>query len=160
MSTMAGSIAFASTITWGQIRRSTRSYQQALNSQLAQGNGAHLYWTPGNSIPYPGGGESEAFRGKSLAGHFVHNFNATTTNDFMAAWAFGDFPFIQPDPAAAHRDTLGYPYGKVFKTAHSISLRTAPPVTIASRTSRRILSSKILQANTRCASKFLSSAIR
>ena len=93
------------------------SYQQAWDAQLAQGNGAHLYWTPGNAIPYPGGGESEVFRGKSLAGHFVHNFNATTTNDFMAAWAFGDFPFTQPDPAAAHRDTLGYTYGKVFQTS-------------------------------------------
>ncbi len=80
------------------------SYQQAWNSQLAQGNGAHLYWTPGNSIPYPGGGESEAFRGKSLAGHFVHNFSATMTNDFMAAWAFGDFPFVQPNPSAAYRE--------------------------------------------------------
>ena len=93
------------------------SYQQAYDSQLAQGNGAHLYWTPGNSIPYPGGGESESFRGKSLAGHFVHIFNASTTNDFMAAWAFGDFPFTQPDPSAAHRDTLGYTYGKVFQTS-------------------------------------------
>jgi Carboxypeptidase regulatory-like domain/TonB dependent receptor len=93
------------------------SYQQAYNQQLAQGNGAHLYWTPGNSIPYPGGGESEAFRGKSLAGHFVHNFSATTTNDFMAAWAFGDFPFVEPDPTAAYRKTLGYPDGKVFQTA-------------------------------------------
>ena len=92
------------------------SYQQAYDSQLAQGNGAHLYWTPGNAIPYPGGGMSEAFRGKSLAGHFVHNFNATTTNDFMAAWAFGDFPFVQPDPSAAYRSTLGYSYGKVFQT--------------------------------------------
>ena len=92
------------------------SYQQAYNSQLAQGNGAHLYWTPGNAIPYPGGGESEAFRGKSIAGHFVHNFNSTTTNDLMAAWAFGDFPFVQPDPKAAYRSTLGYPYGKVFQT--------------------------------------------
>jgi hypothetical protein len=92
------------------------SYQQAYDSQLAQGNGAHLYWTPGNAIPYPGGGESEAFRGKSLAGHFVHTFNATTTNDFMAAWAFGDFPFVQPDPSAAYRSTLGYTYGKVFPT--------------------------------------------
>ena len=34
------------------------SYQQAYDTQLAQGNGAHLYWTPGNAIPYPGGGES------------------------------------------------------------------------------------------------------
>ncbi|RSL17654.1 carboxypeptidase family protein [Edaphobacter aggregans] len=95
------------------------SYQQAYDSQLAQGNGAHLYWTPGNAIPYPGGGESEAFSGKSLAGHFVHNFNATTTNDFMAAWAFGSFPFVQPNPSAAYRSTLGYTYGKVFQTASS-----------------------------------------
>ena len=93
------------------------SYQQAFDSQLAQGNGAHLYWTPGNAIPYPGGGESESFRGKSLAGHFVHNFNSTTTNDLMAAWAFGDFPFVQPKPSAAYRSTLGYPYGKVFQTS-------------------------------------------
>jgi hypothetical protein len=92
------------------------SYQQAYDSQLAQGNGAHLYWTPGNAIPYPGGGESEAFRGKALAGHFVHNFNSTTTNDFMAAWAFGSFPFVEPDPSAVYRTTLGYPYGKVFQT--------------------------------------------
>jgi len=92
------------------------SYQQAWDSQLAQGNGAHLYWTPGNAIPYPGGGESEAFRGKSLAGHFVHNFSASMTNDFMAAWAFGDFPFVEPNPSAVYRSTLGYTYGKVFPT--------------------------------------------
>ncbi len=74
------------------------SYQQACDSQLAQGNGAHLYWTPGNAIPYPGGGESEAFRGKSLAGHFVHNFSASMTNDFMAAWAFGRLPLCRAEP--------------------------------------------------------------
>jgi hypothetical protein len=93
------------------------SYQQAYDSQLAQGNGAHLYWTPGNAIPYPGGGESETFRGKALAGHFVHTFSSTATNDLMAAWSFGDFPFVQPDPSAAHRSTLGYTYGKVFQTS-------------------------------------------
>ena len=92
------------------------SYQQAYNSELAQGNGAHLYWTPGNAIPYPGGGMSQSFSGKSLAGHFVHNFSSTMTNDLMAAWAFGSFPFVEPNPAAASRTALGYPYGKVFQT--------------------------------------------
>ncbi len=90
------------------------SYQQAYDSQLAQGNGAHLYWTPGNAIPYPGGGEPENFFGKSMAGHFVHSFSSTMTMDFMAAWAFGSFPFAQPNPSAASRGTLGYTYGKVF----------------------------------------------
>ena len=102
-----------------QLGGSTRiygTYQQAYDSQLAQGNGAHLYWTPSNAIPYPGGGEPETFYGKSMAGHFVHNFNATTTMDFMAAWAFGSFPFVQPDPSAVYKSTLGYPYGKIFNT--------------------------------------------
>ncbi len=81
-----------------------------------QGNGAHLYWTPGNAIPFPGGGEQQVFRGKSMAGHVVHSFNSTTTNDFMAAWAFGSFPFTEPNPSAAFRSTLGYPYGTVFGT--------------------------------------------
>jgi len=90
------------------------AYQQAYNKQLAQGNGAHLYWTPSNAIPYPGGGESEQFKGKSLSGHFVHTFNSTLTMDVMGAWAYGDFPFASADPTAAYRTTLGYTYGKVF----------------------------------------------
>jgi hypothetical protein len=93
------------------------SYQQAFDSELASGNGAHLYWTPANAIPYPGGGERQVFRGKSMAGHFVHNFNSTTTMDFMAAWAFGSFPFTEPNPSAAYKTTLDYPYGKVFQTS-------------------------------------------
>jgi hypothetical protein len=101
---------------WGPNTKIYGSYQQAFDTQLAQGNGAHLYWTPGNSIPYPGGGETQAFRGKSLAGHFVHNFSASMTNDLMAAWAFGAFPFVQPNPSAAYRTTLGYTYPKVFQT--------------------------------------------
>jgi hypothetical protein len=93
------------------------SYEQAYSSGLAQGNGAHLYWTPGNAIPFPGGGEEEVNYGKVMAGHIVHNFNATTTNDFMAAWAFGSYPFTTPNPAAATRTTNGYTYGKVFATS-------------------------------------------
>ena len=92
------------------------SYQQAYSSGFAQGNGAHLYWTPGNAIPFPGGGEVEDNYGKTLAGHIVHNFSASTTNDFMAAWAFGSYPFTTPNPSAAFRTTLGYTYGKVFNT--------------------------------------------
>jgi hypothetical protein len=94
------------------------SYQRAHNSDLAQGNGAHLYWTPGNAIPFPGGGEQQVFDGKVIAGHLVHNFGSSATNDLMAAWSWGSFPFTEPDPSAATRATLQYPtsYGKVFNT--------------------------------------------
>jgi Carboxypeptidase regulatory-like domain len=92
------------------------SYEQAFSEGFAQGNGAHLYWTPGNAIPFPGGGEIQNNYGKVMAGHIVHTFNATTTNDFLAAWAFGSYPFTSPNPSAVTRTTLGYPtnYGKVF----------------------------------------------
>jgi len=102
---------------WGDNTKIYGTYQQAYNSDLASGNGAHLYWTPGNAIPYPGGGEQQRFFGKDMAGHIVHIFNATTTADFMAAWAFGSFPFTEPNPSAAYKTTLGYPYGKVFSTS-------------------------------------------
>jgi hypothetical protein len=94
------------------------SYEQAFSSGFASGNGAHLYWTPGNAIPFPGGGEVENNYGKVMAGHIVHSFNATTTNDFLAAWAFGSYPFTTPNPSAAFRTTNGYPasYGKVYST--------------------------------------------
>jgi Carboxypeptidase regulatory-like domain len=96
------------------------SYEQARSSNLAGSPaiGAHLYWTPGNSIPLPGGGETEQNYGKVLAGHIVHNFNATTTNDFLAAWAFGSYPFTTANPSALYRTTNGYPanYGKVFSS--------------------------------------------
>ena len=46
----------------------------------------------------------------------------TTTNDFMAAWAFGSFPFTEPDPKAAYRTTLGYPYGNVFGGKPSLNI--------------------------------------
>lgn len=98
------------------------TYQQAHNSELASGTGAHLYWTPQTAIPYPGGGELQVFDGKVLAGHLVHIFNSSTTNDLMAAWSYGSFPFTEPNPAAALRTTLQYPttYGSVFGAAINI----------------------------------------
>ncbi len=55
-----------------------------------------------------------------MAGHIVHNFNATTTNDFLA-WAFGSYPFKTPSASSLYRTALGYTYGKVFATpSHNI----------------------------------------
>lgn len=101
---------------WGDNTKIYGSYEQAYSSGFANGNGAHLYWTPGNAIPFPGGGEVEDNYGKVLAGHIVHNFNSTTTNDFLAAWAFGQYPFTTPNPSAAYKSTLGYSYANVFST--------------------------------------------
>ena len=126
------------------------SYQQAYDAQLAQGNGASTS-TGHRATPSPTravAASPKAFRGKSLAGHFVHNFSASMTNDFMAAWAFGDFPFVQPNPSAAYRSTLGYLYGKCpFRHNLSTSRPTGPAETPASPTSRRLLSLTTLRAS-------------
>ena len=37
----------------------------------------HLWWTPPNSIPYPGGMTSKD-DSKTISGHFLHVFNPTT----------------------------------------------------------------------------------
>jgi hypothetical protein len=96
------------------------AYQQAYSSTLAQGNGAHIYWTPGNSIPAPGGGLVGQVFTKSISGHFVHVFNQSATNEFIAAWGFGSFPFGPPNQKAADKSTLGYSYGSVFGASQLI----------------------------------------
>lgn len=94
------------------------SYQYGQDSAPSQGNGAHIYWTPGNAIPYPGGGLISSSYSKSIAGHFTHVFSPTLTNEFIASWGFGNFPVGPPKASAAYKTTLGYPsnYGTVFKT--------------------------------------------
>jgi len=93
------------------------SYQYGQDSAPSQGNGAHIYWTPGNSIPYPGGGLISSSFSKSVAGHFTHIFSPTLTNEFIASWGFGNFPVGPPKASAAYKTTLGYPsgYGTIFK---------------------------------------------
>jgi Carboxypeptidase regulatory-like domain len=94
------------------------SYQYGQDAAPSQGNGAHIYWTPGNSIPYPGGGLVSSSFSKSVAGHFTHIFNPTFTNEFIASWGYGNFPVGPPNASGAYRTTLGYPqgYGTIFKT--------------------------------------------
>jgi hypothetical protein len=94
------------------------SFQYGYDGQPTQGNGAHIYWTPAYSIPYPGGGLQSTSTSKVLSGHFVHVFSATLTNELLATWGWASNPVAPPNPSAAFRTTLGYPsgYGTVFNT--------------------------------------------
>ncbi len=94
------------------------SFQYGNDAQPTQGNGAHIFWTPSNSVPYPGGGLQSTSTSKALSGHFVHVFSPTLTNEFLATWGWASNPTAPPNPSAAFRTTLGYPssYGTVFNT--------------------------------------------
>jgi len=96
------------------------SYQQGYDQQPSQGNGAHIYWTPGNAIPYPGGGLQTTSYSKALAGHFVHIFSPTLTNEAIASWGYGNIPVAPPNLSAAYKSTLGYPYGTVFNNGAKV----------------------------------------
>jgi hypothetical protein len=94
------------------------SYQQEYSSTLDQGNGAHIYWTPNYAIPYPGGGLYQYSYTKTAAGHLIHVFSSTTTNELIASWGYGNLPNQPANPMGAWRATFGYPtsagYGEVF----------------------------------------------
>ncbi len=103
---------------WTDQTQAYITYQQEYSSSLDQGNGAHIYWTPGDSIPYPGGGLFQYSYTKTTAGHLIHEFSPTLTNELIASWGYGNLPNEPGNPQGAWRTTLGYPtgagYGEVF----------------------------------------------
>lgn len=110
------------------------SYQQGFDTAPSQGNGAHIYWTPSNAIPYPGGGLFSSEFTKAIAGHFVHTFTPTLTNEFIASWGYGNFPVGPGNPTAAFRTTLGYPsnYATVFNAGAKVIPSYSTPYSTSS----------------------------
>jgi hypothetical protein len=102
------------------------SYNQEYSSELDQGNGAHIYWTPGGSVPYPGGGLYQFSHTKTAAGHFIHVFNASTTNELIASWGYGNLPNSPANPTGAYRTTFGYPTGPGYAEVFSPGSKLAP----------------------------------
>ena len=96
------------------------SYQQGYDTSAA---GPHAFRTPSNSIPTPGGEATAFSKTKALAGHFVHIFRQTLTNEFIASWGYGDFNDFNPvAPSAFYRSTLSYPgtYGTIFSAGAKV----------------------------------------
>jgi hypothetical protein len=92
------------------------SYQYGYDSSPENGAGAHIYWTPGNSIPFPGGSMQALETSKVLSGHFTHAFSGTLTNELVGAIGYGNNPVFVPHPSAVYKTTNGYPGGTVFGT--------------------------------------------
>jgi len=97
------------------------SYQTGNDSQLEQGTGAHMWWTPGNAIPFPGGGLTTSNYSKTATGHFLHVFGPTMTNEFIAAWGWANSPQTA-SIKDINRHNLGYPYPTVFPGNATINM--------------------------------------
>ena len=92
------------------------SYQYGNDTQLAGGGGTHLWYVPGNSIPFPGSPMLQTETTKVLTGHFTHIFSDTLTNEMVGSVGYGNNPITVPDPAAVYKTTVGYNGGTVFNT--------------------------------------------
>jgi carboxypeptidase family protein len=79
----------------------------------------HLWWTPPNSIPFPGGMSSKD-NSQTISGHYIRVFNSTFTNDFTGALGYINYPLMRNNPDAWSATASSYPYGGVFKTSSNM----------------------------------------
>jgi hypothetical protein len=69
----------------------------------------HLWWTPPNSVPFPGG-MSSADVSRTFAGHFLHVFSPSLTNEVIGTYAYINYPLVSNDPNAFSIAKANYPY--------------------------------------------------
>ncbi len=90
------------------------SYQYGTETSPASGGGAHIYWTPGNSVPFPGGSLTSSEKSYIFSGHFIHTFSETLTNEAIGTLGNAHNATIVPNVAAFSRAALGYMGGTIF----------------------------------------------
>jgi hypothetical protein len=75
---------------------------------------AHIWWNPGNSVPYPGGGLSNPTTSRVLTFNMLNILKPTLTNEFVAAWGYVNSPITPNNVKASYLSTIAYPYGTVY----------------------------------------------
>ncbi len=75
---------------------------------------AHIWWNPGNSVTFPGGGINNPTSTKTLAANFLHVFSPTLTNETILTWNKSNSPYTPNNLSAAYRTTIGWTYPTVF----------------------------------------------
>jgi hypothetical protein len=78
----------------------------------------HLWWTPPNSIPYPGGMTSKD-NSQTISGHYMKIFNPTLTNDLSMALGYINYPLQRNNKDAWGATANGWPYKTVFGDPNS-----------------------------------------
>ena len=91
------------------------TYQYSGDKQPSDGE-AHMWWLPGNSVVFPGGGLFNPTQTKNVTGNFVHVFSPTLTNQMTAFWTYYNSPQSPTNFNSVLRSTVNYPasYGTIF----------------------------------------------
>jgi hypothetical protein len=69
----------------------------------------HLWWTPPNSIPFPGGMSSKD-NSQTISGHFLHVFSPTLTNELTSGLGYINYPLMKNSKNGWGATANGYPY--------------------------------------------------
>jgi hypothetical protein len=103
------------------------TYQFSGDSQPGDGD-SHMWWLPGNSVVFPGGGLTNFTQTKNVTGNFLHTFNPTLTNVVTAFWTYYNSPQSPGDFNAVTRGVVGYPatYGTIFNKALPLAQTMVP----------------------------------
>lgn len=88
---------------------------------------AHMWWTPTDAVPYPGGNIVNPTTSRVLTFNMLNILNPTLTNEFVFAWGYANSPDKPSNLKASYASTIGYGYGTVFNKS-----LVAPSISAAS----------------------------
>ena len=75
---------------------------------------AHMWWNPGNSVEYPGGGLTEPTTSRVFTGDVLSVLTPTLTNEFVGAWAWEQNPVQPVNITPSLITSTKYPYMSYF----------------------------------------------
>jgi len=75
---------------------------------------AHMWWTPSEAVPYPGGTINNPTTSRVLTFNMLNILTPTLTNEFVFAWGYANSPDKPSNIKAAYASTIGYTFGTVF----------------------------------------------
>jgi hypothetical protein len=103
------------------------TFQYASDSQPSDGD-AHMWWLPGNSVVFPGGGLLNPTQTKNITANFLHVFSPTLTNQMSAFWTYYNSPQSPVNFNAVLRGAVGYPasYGTIFQKTKPLAQTMVP----------------------------------
>lgn len=90
------------------------AYQQGGNNAPIP---AHIWWNPGNSVPYPGGGMTQKTVSRVLTTNLMTVITPTLTNEFIGSWGYADSPVKPSNLSAYYASKIGYTYGTYYNAS-------------------------------------------
>jgi hypothetical protein len=75
---------------------------------------AHMWWNPGDDVPYPGGGLTNPTTSRVLTGDLLTVITPTLTNEIEGAWGWVNTPVEPVNITPALIASTKYPYGTYY----------------------------------------------